>query len=168
MISPRELRLLFWLIVIALVGVIGILTSGIADTLSGPAVILFIAWLMAYVLEPAVTWLARHLPFHSRALAVAVTYLVTVLVTFAVLLGAGAALLSAAVTFVEQLPAIVARVRELAAPLAASLGLTPPAPFDLAASLADQVAENGEAIADAVARHCRTSSRSSPGCSRRS
>src|SRR6188508_1199160 len=102
-ISPRELRLLFWLIVIALVGVIGILTSGIADTLSGPAVILFIAWLMAYVLEPAVDWLARHLPLHSRVLAVAVTYLVTVLVTFAVLLGAGAAILSAAVTFVEQL-----------------------------------------------------------------
>ena len=52
MISPREMRLLFWLIVIALVGVIGVLGSGIAETLSGPAVILFIAWLMAYVLEP--------------------------------------------------------------------------------------------------------------------
>ena len=76
-ISPRELRLLFWLIVIALVGVIAVLGSGIADTLSGPAVILFVAWLMAYVLEPPVLWLARHLPFHSRALAVAVTYLVT-------------------------------------------------------------------------------------------
>ena len=149
-ISPRELRLLFWLIVIALVGVIGVLGSGIAETLSGPAVILFVAWLMAYVLEPPVTWLTRHLPFHSRALAVAVTYLLTVLVTFSVLLGAGAALLSAAVTFVEELPAIVARVRELAAPLAESLGMTPPAPVDLSAAIADQVAENGEAIADAV------------------
>jgi predicted PurR-regulated permease PerM len=149
-ISPRELRLLFWLIVIALVGVIGVLGSGIADTLSGPAVILFVAWLMAYVLEPAVTWLARHLPFHSRALGVAVTYVLTVLVTFAVLLSAGAAILSAAVTFVEQLPAIVARVEELAAPLAASLGLAPPAPVDLSVAIADQVAENGEAIADAV------------------
>ena len=67
-ISPRELRLLFWLIVIVLVGVIGVLGSGIADTLSGPAVILFVAWLMAYVLEPAVTWLTRHMPFHSRGL----------------------------------------------------------------------------------------------------
>ncbi len=149
-ISPREMRLLFWLIVIALVGVIGVLTSGIADTLSGPAVILFIAWLMAYVLEPAVTWLARHLPFHSRALGVAVTYVLTVLVTFAVLLSAGAAILSAAVAFVEQLPAIVARVKELATPLAESLGLVPPAPVDLSAAIAEQVAENGEAIADAV------------------
>ena len=149
-ISPRELRLLFWLIVIALVGVIGVLGSGIADTLSGPAVILFIAWLMAYVLEPAVTWLTRHLPFHSRALSVAVTYLVTVAVTFSVLLGVGAALMSAAISFVDQLPAIVARVRELAAPLAASLGLSPPAPVDLAGALAQQVAANGAAIGDAV------------------
>ncbi len=149
-ISPREMRLLFWLIVIALVGVIGVLGSGIAETLSGPAVILFVAWLMAYVLEPPVDWLSRHLPLHSRGLAVAVTYLLTVLVTFSVLLGAGAALLSAAVAFVAQLPAIVDRVRELAAPLAASLGLIPPAPVDLAGALADEVAENGEAIADAV------------------
>ena len=41
-------------------------------------------------------------------------------------------------------------MRELAAPLAASLGLTPPGPVDLSAALADQVAESGEAIADAV------------------
>ena len=139
-ISPRELRLLFWLIVIVLVGVIGVLGSGIADTLSGPAVILFVAWLMAYVLEPAVTWLTRHLPFHSRGLSVAVTYLATVVVTFAVLLGAGAALLNAAMTFVERLPEIAARVRELVEPLATSLGLSPPAPIDLA----DAIAEPGD------------------------
>jgi putative heme transporter len=149
-ISPRELRLVFWLIVIALIGVIGVLGSGIADALSGPAVILFVAWLMAYVLEPPVTWLARHMPFHSRGLAVSVTYLVAVLVTFAVLLGAGAALLSAAIAFAEQLPAIEARVRELVQPLAASLGLSPPASVDLSEATADQVAENGAAIADAA------------------
>ncbi len=149
-ISPREMRLLFWLVVIALVGVIGVLGSGIADTLSGPAVILFVAWLMAYVLEPAVTWLARHMPFHSRGLGVAVTYLLTVIVTFAVLLGAGAALLSAAVTFVEQLPAIKARVSELVQPLAASMGLSPPGPVDLADAVAGEVVANGEAIGDAV------------------
>ena len=166
MISPRELRLLFWLIVIALVGVIGILTSGIADTLTGPAVILFIAWLMAYVLEPAVDWLARHLPFHSRALAVAVTYLVTVLVTFAVLLGAGAALLSAAVTFVEQLPTIVARVRELAAPLAESLGLTPPARSTSPARSQARWPRTGKPSPMPSGRRSRTSSRSSPGSSR--
>jgi predicted PurR-regulated permease PerM len=150
-ISPRELRLLFWLIVIVLVGVIGVLGSGIADTLSGPAVILFVAWLMAYVLEPAVTWLTRHMPFHSRGLSVAATYLATVVVTLAVLLGAGAALLNAAITFLERLPEIAARVRELVEPLATSLGLSPPAPIDLADAIASLVTENGEAIGDAAA-----------------
>jgi predicted PurR-regulated permease PerM len=149
-ISPRELRLLFWLVVIALVGIIGVLGSGIADTLSGPAVILFVAWLMAYVLEPAVTWLTRHLPFHSRALSVAVTYLLTVVVTFAVLLAVGAALLSACAAFVQRLPEIEARVHEIVAPLAASLGLSPPAPVDLSTAVADQVAESGEALGDAL------------------
>jgi len=149
-ISPRELRLLFWLIIITLVGVIGLLSSGIADTLSGPAVILFVAWLMAYVLEPPVTWLTRHMPFRSRAMAVAVTYLITVVVTFAVFLGAGAALLNKSVAFVQQLPAIVERVRELVTQLAESLGLSPPGPVDLSAALADQVSDSGQHIADAV------------------
>ena len=150
-ISPRELRLLFWLIVIALVGVIGVLGSGIADTLTGPAIILFVAWLMAYVLEPPVTWLTRHLPVHSRGLAVAVTYLLAVAVTFVVLLGAGAALLSAAISFVEHVPEIKARVGEAVEPLVASVGISPPTPADVSTAIADQVAESGEAIADAAA-----------------
>ena len=149
-ISPRELRLLFWLVVITLVGVIGLLGSGIADTLSGPAVIIFVAWLMAYVLEPPVTWLARNMPFRSRAFAVAATYLATVIVTIAVLLGAGAALLSAVIAFVEKLPEIEARVRELVQPFAAALGLSPPAPADVSEAVAAQVAQAGEAIADAA------------------
>jgi predicted PurR-regulated permease PerM len=147
-VSPRELRLLFWLVVITLVGVIGLLGSGIADTLSGPAVIIFVAWLMAYVLEPPVTWLARHMPFRSRAFAVAATYLATVIVTIAVLLGAGAALLSAVIAFVGSLPEIEARVRELVQPFAAALGLSPPAPSDISEAVAAQVAQAGEAIAD--------------------
>jgi predicted PurR-regulated permease PerM len=149
-VSPRELRLLFWLVIIVLVGLIGLLGSGIADTLSGPAVILFVAWLMAYVLEPAVTWLTRHLPVHSRGVAVAVTYLVTVIVTFVVLLGAGAALLGAALTFIEQLPEIVDRVEAALQPIAASAGLTPPSPVDLPAAVSAAVAENGDAIATAA------------------
>ena len=149
-ISPRELRLLFWLVLIVLVGLIGLLGSGIADTLSGPAVILFVAWLMAYVLEPPVTWLTRHLPFHSRGVAVAVTYLVTVLVTFVVLLGAGAALLGAALTFVEQLPEIVARVKAVLQPMAESAGLAPPSAVDLPAAISAAVAENGDALAAAA------------------
>ncbi len=74
----------------------------------------------------------------------------TVIVTFAVLLSAGIALLQAAVAFVEALPTIQARVQELVQPIADQLGLAPPADVDLAAAISTFVAENGEAIGDAV------------------
>ena len=149
-ISPREVRLLFWLVIIALMAVIANLTAGIVTTLSGPMIILFVAWLLAYVLEPLVNWLARHMPFKSRGLAVAVTYLTTALVTFAVLLGAGVALLNAAIAFVDALPTIVAQVREAMKPALEFFGLTFTGEFDLGAAVADFVAKNGQAIADAA------------------
>ena len=149
-ISPREARLLFWLTVIALMTVIANLSSDVVTTLSGPAVILFVAWLLAYVLEPPVDWLARHLPFKSRGLAVATTYLVTAIVAFAVLLGATIALLNAAIAFVNELPTIVAKAREAVKPLLEFLGLTFTGEFDLSTSIANFVATNGQAIADAA------------------
>ena len=149
-ISPREARLLFWLVLIALVMVIANLSSGVVSTLSGPAIILFVAWLLAYVLEPPVTWLARHMPFKSRGLAVAVTYILSAIVAFTVLLGATVALLNAAIAFVADLPAIVAQVREAIQPILESLGLTSTGEFDLSAAVADFVAKNGQAIADAA------------------
>ena len=116
-VSPREARLLFWLVLIALLAIIANLSAGVVETLSGPAVILFVAWLMAYVLEPFVDWLARHMPFKSRGLAVAVTYVTTIVIAFVVLLAAGVTLIQAAISFAENLPAIVARVRELLTPM---------------------------------------------------
>jgi predicted PurR-regulated permease PerM len=148
-VSPREARLLFWLVLIALLTVIANLSAGVVSTLSGPAVILFVAWLMAYVLEPFVDWLARHMPFKSRGLAVAVTYVTTIVVAFAVLLAAGVTLIQAAISFAENLPAIVAQVRELLTPLAESLGLSAPS-FDLPTIVSEFVARNGQAIADAA------------------
>jgi predicted PurR-regulated permease PerM len=148
-VSPREARLLFWLVLIALLAIIANLSAGVVSTLSGPAVILFVAWLMAYVLEPFVDWLARHMPFKSRGLAVAVTYVTTIIVAFVVLLAAGVTLIQAAISFAENLPAIVARVRELLTPMAESLGLSAPA-VDLPTIVGEFVARNGQAIADAA------------------
>ena len=149
-ISRRETRLLFWLVLIALVTVIANLSSDVVTTLSGPAVILFVAWLLAYVLEPLVDWLARHLPFKSRGLAVATTYLVTAIVAFAVLLGATVALLNAAIAFVNELPTIVAKAREAVQPILEFFGLTFTGEFDLSTAVGNFVATNGQAIADAA------------------
>ena len=149
-VSPREARLLFWLILIALLAIIANLSAGVVETLSGPAVILFVAWLMAYVLEPFVDWLAHHMPFKSRGLSVAVTYVSTIVIAFVVLLAAGVTLIQAAISFAENLPAIVAHVRELLTPMAESLGLSAPANVDLPTIISEFVARNGQAIADAA------------------
>ncbi len=149
-VSPREARLLFWLVLIALLTIIANLSAGVVETLSGPAVILFVAWLMAYVLEPFVDWLAHHMPFKSRGLAVAVTYVTTIIVAFAVLLAAGVTLIQAAISFAQNLPAIVAQVRELLTPMAESLGLSAPGSVDLPTIVSEFVARNGQAIADAA------------------
>ena len=57
--------------------IIATLGAEFTAVLAGPALILFVAWLMAYVLEPIVSLLHRHLPFKGRGLSVAITYLVT-------------------------------------------------------------------------------------------
>jgi predicted PurR-regulated permease PerM len=90
------------------------------------------------------------MPFKSRGLAVAVTYVTTIVIAFVVLLAAGVTLIQAAISFAENLPAIVAKVRELLTPMAESLGLTAPANVDLPTIVSEFVARNGQAIADAA------------------
>lgn len=149
-VSKREARLLFWLVLIALVAVIANLSTDLVSTLSTPAIILFIAWLMAYVLEPMVTLLARHMPFKSRGLAVAITYLLTVATAVVVMIGAGVALINAAVAFAEALPSIVARAKELLTPIAEALGLPTSGENDLAGAISDFLSKNGRSIGDAA------------------
>ena len=116
-VSRREARLLFWLVVLALVGVVFVLYSESLAVLATPAIILFVAWLMSYVLEPPVSFVQRHLPFRGRGVAVAITYLVTAVVAFVVIAGAGVAVINAAVAFIDNLPAILSRLGELLTPV---------------------------------------------------
>jgi predicted PurR-regulated permease PerM len=126
-VSRREARLLFWLVAIALLAVIATLGAEFTSAFAGPALILFVAWLMAYVLEPPVSMLHRHMPFKGRGPAVAITYLVTFVIATAVLLGAGVAIINASIAFVENLPAILAQVKTTLEPILSGLGLQLPA-----------------------------------------
>ncbi len=149
-LSAREARLLFWLVTLALIAVIGTLGADLGAKLAEPAVILFIAWLMAYVLQPVVDLILRHLPVKSRGLAVAITYLLTVTVTFVVLLGAGLALLQAAVAFVDQLPAILQKVGATLRPILDTLGIRVPGGADVVAAVQSFLVTYGGQLADAV------------------
>ncbi len=148
--SRREARLVFWLVVLALVGIVFTLWTDVLAVFATPAIILFIAWLMSYVLEPPVTLVQRHLPFRGRGVAVATTYLVTALVAFVVIASAGIAIINAAVAFADNLPAILAKVGEILSPIIAALGLTPPTGGTVLAAIQRFVAENASAIADAA------------------
>ncbi len=150
-VSRREARLVFWLVVIALVAVIATLAAGSLAPLAGPAIILFVAWLMAYVLEPPVSWLQRHLPFKGRGIPVAITYFVTAVTAIVVLGSAGIALLGAAIEFVDRLPEITARIGEILAPLIDSMGGTVPSGSDIVASIQEYIRGYASEIADAAA-----------------
>lgn len=149
-VSRREARLVFWLVVIALVAVIVTVSAGSLAPFTGPAIILFVAWLMAYVLEPPVSWLQRHLPFRGRGVAVAITYFVTAVTAIVVLGSAGIALLRAAVEFVDRLPDILARISELLQPIIAGLGLQLPSGGDVVGAITDYLRAYGADLADAV------------------
>ena len=149
-VSRREARLVFWLVVLALVGAVFALWTDVLAVFVTPAIILFIAWLMSYVLEPPVSLVQRHLPFRGRGVAVAITYLATAVVAFVVIASAGVAIINAAVAFADNLPAILARIGEVISPIISALGLTPPTSGSVVAAIQAFLAENASAIADAA------------------
>jgi putative heme transporter len=150
-VSRREARLVFWLVVLTLGAVVATIAANSLGALASPAIILFVAWLMAYVLEPPVSWLQRHLPFRGRGVAVAITYLGTAIIAIVVLASAGLALLAAAVEFIDQLPTILARVGEVLAPYVGSLGIELPSGGDLTSAVQDSLRGYAVQLADAIA-----------------
>ena len=87
------------------------------SALAGPAIILFVAWLMSYVLEPPVSWLRRHLPTKGRGIPVAITYVVTGVTAFVVIGAAIVAVVNAAVAFVDALPTLIPKIGDALEPL---------------------------------------------------
>ena len=149
-VSRREARLLFWLVVIALVLVIAHLGAEFTSLFAGPLLILFVAWLMAYVLEPAVSLLHRHLPFKGRGLSVLITYVITFVVATVVLLGAAVAIINASIQFIDNLPEITARIKAVLGPIFSSLGIQLPSGVSITTAVQDWVTHNAGQLADAV------------------
>lgn len=149
-VSRREARLVFWLVVLALVGVTLFLWSGPLSVLASPAIILFVAWLLSYVLEPPVTWLQRHLPFKGRGAAVAITYLVTAVVAFVVISSAAVAIIQAATSFVANLPQILVQVQTTLQPLVDFLGISLPSGDTVVTAVQQFLTENAAHLADAA------------------
>ena len=141
---------MFWLVVLSLSAVVFTVATSSLGALATPAIILFVAWLMAYVLEPPVSWLQRHLPFQGRGVAVAITYVVTALIALIVIIGAGIALLKATVEFIDNLPAILAKVGTLLQPVVEGLGIQLPSGGDVVAAIQEYLRTYAGQLADAA------------------
>ena len=149
-VSRREARLLFWLVLIILVGVALSLFTELFAVLATPAIILFVAWLLSYVLEPPVSFVQRHLPFRGRGVAVAITYLVTAVITFVVIASAAVAIIQAANSFVSNLPQILEQVGAALAPIVGFLGLELPSGETVITAVQQFLATNAAQLADAA------------------
>lgn len=141
---------MFWLVILALVGVVFALWSDALSVLATPFIILFVAWLMSYVLEPPVSFVQRHLPFRGRGIAVAITYLLTAAIAFVVIAGAAIAVINAAVSLIDNLPAILAKLGDVLTPIVQLLGLSLPDDGSVVARIQEWFATNAGAIADAI------------------
>jgi len=81
---------------------------------------------------------------------VAITYLVTAVIAFVVIAGAGVAVINAAVAFIDNLPAILTKIGDLLTPVVNALGLTLPGDGSVVAKIQEFLAENAAAIADGI------------------
>ena len=141
---------MFWLVLIALFGFVLTLLRDLFAALAGPAIILFVAWLMSYVLEPPVSWLRRHLPTKGRGIPVAITYVVTGVIAFVVIGAAIVAVVNAAVEFVDALPALIPKIGDALEPLFSLLGIKMPSEGSAVAALQTFLTEHAAELTAAL------------------
>ena len=149
-VSRREARLIFWLALIALFGLVMSLLRDLFTALAGPAIILFVAWLMSYVLEPPVSWLRRHLPTKGRGVPVAITYVITGVTAFVVIGAAIVAVVNAAVAFVDALPTLIPKIGDALEPLFTLLGISMPSGGSVVTALQTWLAENAAGLTETL------------------
>ena len=154
-VSRREARLVFWLVVLSLLGLILTVYASVFAVFAGPAVILFVAWLVSYVLEPPVSFIQRHLPFRGRGVAVFITYIVTAAIAFVVIGAALVTVINAAIEFTDDLPSILTKIGTFLSPIVEALGLSLPSGGSVVEAIQSFLAENASQIADAASSAIR-------------
>jgi predicted PurR-regulated permease PerM len=108
-LGPRDRRLLraiMWLAAIALaIVVVGQLVNVFyffGDTL----LTFFLAWLFAFIISPAVSWLIEQIPALPHAAATVVVYALVVILGLAILVAGAAALANSIGDFIREIPTI--------------------------------------------------------------
>lgn len=128
-LDARERRWFDALLVLGTAAVAVILIGLVSNILlffSDVLLTFFLAWLLAFVLEPIVTGIQRVAPFMRRGLAVILTYAVLLILLALLILVVAQAVAASLQAFVSSLPSIQAQLPQMLAPWQArldSLGL---------------------------------------------
>jgi predicted PurR-regulated permease PerM len=116
--TERERRWLDWLLPLATLAVALVaidLISKLLTSFSDLLLIFFLAWLLAFILSPLVTFLERIVPNLPRAVAVAAVYGVLLAILIALTLVIAANLARSVANLITQLPTFEARLPEILA-----------------------------------------------------
>jgi predicted PurR-regulated permease PerM len=109
LLEPRDRRLVrtaLILLVVALTLVVGGQLATIFYFFGDIVLTFFLAWLIAFVISPAVNWLIERIPGLPQAAATVLVYAVLVVVGLAILVAGAAALYSSIDQFIRSIPTI--------------------------------------------------------------
>jgi predicted PurR-regulated permease PerM len=119
LLEPRDRRLVrtaLILVVVALALVVSGQIAGIFYFFGDIVLTFFLAWLIAFVISPAVNWLIERIPGLPQAAATVLVYTVLVVVGLAILVAGAAALYSSIDQFIRSIPTIRQDLPTIVAP----------------------------------------------------
>jgi predicted PurR-regulated permease PerM len=129
-LEPRDRRLVRAVLVLAVVAlalVVGGQLVGIFYYFGDIILTFFLAWLIAFVISPIVSWLIDRIPGLPHVAATVLVYTLVVVAGLAILVAGAAALYASINQFVDEIPTIRQQLPELVKPYQdwlTSLGLT--------------------------------------------
>jgi len=118
-LEPRDRRLVRAVLILAVVAlalVVGGQLVGIFYFFGDTVLIFFLAWLIAFVISPAVNWLIERIPGLRQAAATVLVYTVVVVAGLAVLVAGAAALYTSIDQFISEIPTIREDLPRIVAP----------------------------------------------------
>ena len=119
-LSQRQSQLLDILLVLATVG-LGIVVVGMLGKIffdfGDVILVFFLAWLIAFILSPAVTWIVRHVPRLPRVAAAVIVYLLLIVGLFGLIVFIAQTLAQGIAEFVDYLPKLLTDLPGILAPL---------------------------------------------------
>ena len=129
-LEPRDRRLLRTVMLLAAVALALVVAGQLVDLFyffGDTLLIFFLAWLIAFIISPAVSWLIAQIPGLPHALATVLVYLLVVVVGIGILIAGAAALANSIADFIREIPTIRSSLSDVVAPYQAwlnSLGFT--------------------------------------------